>query len=133
MTPKNVAIIGAGNLGSRHLQALALTDIPLAVQVVDPSEKSLDVAKERWQEMPINPLVERVTFHKELDELNGNFDVVIVATSSKPRRAVVEKLLAKNKVRYMILEKVLFPRLSDYEDVGRLLERHNVKAWVNCG
>lgn len=133
MTPKNIAIIGAGNLGSRHLQALALTELPLSVQVVDPSQEALNVAKERWQEMPPNELVEHITFHKELDELEGDFDVVIVATSSKPRRAVVENLLIKNKVRYMVLEKVLFPRLSDYDEVGQLLDRHKVQAWVNCG
>lgn len=133
MTPKNIVIVGAGNLGSRHLQALALTEIPLDVYVVDSSQKSLDLAKQRYEEMPFNPLVQNVTFCKDIQELNNNFEVAIIATPSKPRRMVIESLLIKNKVRYAILEKVLFPRMEDYDEVKHLLDRYNVKAWVNCG
>ena len=128
----NVAIIGAGNLGSRHMQALALTEIPLAVQVVDPSEKSLYIAKQRWDSMPNNCLVQSITFHKHIDELRDILDVVIVATSSKPRQSVVEYLLEKKQVKYLVLEKVLFPRLSDYDEIKRILVDKKVKTWVNC-
>ena len=117
MLSKNIVIIGAGNLGSRHLQALALTEIPLNVYVVDSFQKSLDIAKQRWEEMPFNSLVQSVTFYKDIQELNNNFEVAIIATSSKPRRMVLENLLIKNKVRYAILEKVLFPCLEDFADV----------------
>ena len=133
MTPKNIAIIGAGNLGSRHLQALALTEIPLAIQVVDPSKDSLDIAKKRWEEMKENPLVKSLSFHENISDLNPDLDVVIVATSSKPRCTIVKQLLAKCRVSYMILEKVLFPQLSDYDEVQRLIADKNIKVWVNCG
>ena len=36
----NVALIGAGQLGSRHLQALALSEIPMNIEVVDPFVES---------------------------------------------------------------------------------------------
>ena len=32
----------------------------------------------------------------------------------------------------MILEKFLFPRLSDYVEIGKLLIEKGVKTWVNC-
>ena len=133
MTPKKIAIIGAGNLGSRHLQALALTEIPLAVQVVDPSTESLDIAKKRWNEMPENLIVKNLSFHENISDLNPDLDVVIVATSSKPRCTVIKQLLSNCRVRYMILEKVLFPQLADYDEVQRLIDDKNVKVWVNCG
>ena len=41
---KTIAIIGAGQLGSRHLQALVAVDFPLTVQVVDPSNEALKIA-----------------------------------------------------------------------------------------
>ena len=36
-----IALIGAGQIGSRHLQALALTTIPISVEVVSRSSQSL--------------------------------------------------------------------------------------------
>jgi predicted dehydrogenase len=48
---KSIVIIGAGQLGSRHLQALRLIDEPIRIQVVDPSHESLKVAEERFNQV----------------------------------------------------------------------------------
>ncbi len=128
----HVAIIGAGNLGSRHLQALSLSKIPLSIEVVDSSEESLRVAKKRWEEMPVNSLVQRIDFYTDINGLSSKYDVVIVATSSAPRRAIVEEFLEARKAKYFILEKVLFQRLKDYDEIKSLLNQYGVKAWVNC-
>ncbi len=128
----HIAIIGAGNLGSRHLQALALSKVPLSIEVVDSSEESLDIAQKRWEEMPVNPLVQRIVFFADMNELSDEFDVVIVATSSAPRRAILEEFLKTRKTKYFILEKVLFQQLRDYDEVQVLLSRNGVKAWINC-
>ena len=133
MSLTKVAIIGAGQLGSRHLQAMALTDIPLSLEVVDPSQESLDTAETRYREVPINPLIEGINFYKKISDLNSNLDIAIIATTSKMRRAVIEQLLEEKSVKYLILEKFLFPDLKDYDTVQKLLLKHKVKAWVNCG
>lgn len=43
-----VAIIGADQLGSRHLQGLKTAVSPLSISVVDSSNESLQIAKERY-------------------------------------------------------------------------------------
>lgn len=129
----HVAIIGAGQLGSRHLQAMALTDIPLSLEIVDPNQEALNMAEQRYKEMPTNPLIEDITFHQNINDLYKMLDIVIVATTSKPRRSVIEQLLAQKRVKYLILEKVLFPKLNDYDEIQKLLLKDKVKAWVNCG
>jgi prephenate dehydrogenase len=43
-----VAIIGAGQLGSLHLQGLKSASSPLSITVMDSSEDSLRVAEERY-------------------------------------------------------------------------------------
>ena len=53
----SIAIIGAGQLGSRHLQAIARLTMPARVYLVDPSDAARDVARQRFGEMPANPLV----------------------------------------------------------------------------
>ena len=47
----DIAIIGGGNIGSRHLQAVARIDKPLNIFVVDPSVSSRDLAVERFHEI----------------------------------------------------------------------------------
>ena len=43
---KRIFIIGAGQLGSRHLQALKSSSNSLNIFIVDPSLESLNIAKE---------------------------------------------------------------------------------------
>lgn len=130
----NIAIIGAGQLGSRHLQGLKLTRIPIHIEVVDGSEKSLETARERYEQVAPNPSVDGIRYLSSLDALSSELDLVIVATGSAPRRAILEELLAKKTVRNLLLEKVLFPGLSDYPAVTTLLEEKGLmkKTWVNC-
>ena len=54
----NIAIIGAGQLGSRHLQGLKLAKLPIKIQVVDSSAESLAVAKSRYEEVVTNHKVQ---------------------------------------------------------------------------
>ena len=45
------AIIGAGQIGSRHLQALCKLESPARVALVDPSDESLQTASDRYIEV----------------------------------------------------------------------------------
>ena len=126
-----VAIIGAGQLGSRHLQGLKLASTPLSITVLDNSEESLKIARERYES--VVAIGEKdVQFVKKIDDLPGALDLVIIATGANPRAAIVKSLLAHSTVRYMILEKVLFIKLSDYEEISALLNEKDVICWVNC-
>ena len=53
-----IGVIGAGQLGGRHLQGLARLSLPCEIDVVDPSPVSLDSARKRFSEIPpIRPLI----------------------------------------------------------------------------
>lgn len=126
-----VAIIGAGQLGSRHLQGLKLASSPLAITVMDSSQESLIVAKERYE--AVQQVGEKsIEYVSAIEDLPDYLDLVIIATGAKPRAAIIRNLLSHSSVRYMILEKVLFPRLSDYDEIESLLGIKNVVCWVNC-
>lgn len=127
----NVAIIGAGQLGSRHLQGLKCAASPLAITVVDSSIESLRVAKERYEAIPA--VGEKViNYATSIPELPTELDLVIIATGSKPRAAIINSLLNLATVKYLVLEKVLFPILSEYQEIANLLKTKNVRCWVNC-
>jgi predicted dehydrogenase len=124
----NILIIGAGQLGSRHLQGVLKVNTPLAVFVLDPSEESLLIAKQRADEINHNHPIKYVT---EWTELPSEFDIVIIATSSNVREKIIFQLAENYKTKYLILEKVLFPEVKSYKRVKELLENHNIKTWVN--
>ena len=127
-----IAIIGAGQLGSRHLQGLSRLSVDCEIDVVDPSSTSLEVARQRFEEMPNNKAVRCVRYHTAIDFLPKDLDFVVIATSADVRFGVLESLLKHARVRLLLLEKVLFQRVSDYAQAQELLRQHGVKAWVNC-
>ncbi len=125
-----VVLIGAGQLGSRHLQGLARLQHPARITVIDPSAKALEVCRERVAEIE-GWNRHTYSFQMEMNDLQ-DADVAIIATNADVRRTVIETLLSTIQVRYMLLEKVLFQRVSDCIEVGRLLNERGVKAWVNA-
>ncbi len=126
------AIIGTGQLGSRHLQALAKSSFSVRVEVVDPSNRSLKTAKRRFEEMPLNKNIDGVDYFTSLDSLSSKIDLCIIATTSDTRAKVTRELLQKREVGYILFEKVLFQSIPEYEEISKLLKRYNVRSWVNC-
>ena len=49
-----IAVIGAGQLGSRHLQGLKLSKLNLEYWVVDNNSNSLQIAQQRYEEGEVN-------------------------------------------------------------------------------
>lgn len=126
----NIAIVGAGQLGSRHLQALKVVRHPLKIQVIDPSELSLKVAKERYDSVP-SEKDHKISYSTHFEPSSG-IDIAIVATNSNVRRKALDSLFNASLIKNLVLEKLLFNNRKDYEEVGDKLTQTGTKAWVNC-
>lgn len=125
---KKCLIIGAGQLGSRHLQGLIKNLDQLEIYVLDPSENSIKIAQEKEREIVhIHTLV----YTKTWETLPNYFDLVIIATNANVREKVINNLLQNHKVIFLILEKVLFQELAAYQRVHELLVQYNVVTYVN--
>lgn len=121
-------IIGAGQLGSRHLQGLLKIEESQIIYVLDPSSQSLEVAKERANQLEHSTEIIYVNSWESLPE---EFDLVIVATAASVRAAIVKKLLTAHKVNNLVLEKILFQDLQSYSEIKDLLEKTKTPTWVN--
>jgi len=124
----NALIIGAGQLGSRHMQGLLKLKDPINVFIVDPSLSSLEIAASRAKEIDHQ---HDLHFSTEWNELPNSFDLVIVATNSNVRAEIIIKLLNNYIIKYLILEKVLFQNIESYKIISDLLFKNSVKVWVN--
>jgi len=130
---KKIFILGAGQLGSRHLQALKNIKDSLDIYVIDPSEKSLNIAKERYESIKTtdNNTLSYKDSINDIDNL-AIIDIVMIATSSNVRSQVTIDLLNKFSVKTIIFEKILFDKKDDYFTINKLLKAKNVKAYINC-
>ncbi len=127
-----IALIGAGQLGSRHLQGLAKSsNIEIMIEVVEPFEKAREVAKQRYDEMESNLKIHTVDFLTSIEQLSNEIDIVIIATNADVRSNIVKELLRTKRVKNLILEKVLFQKVEDYSEILNLLEKTLTKCWVN--
>lgn len=127
----NVVLIGAGSIGSRHLQALSGLGSDWEIAVVEPNPEATSVAKSRYLEVA-QESSPAPTYHSSLDDLSKSIDVCIVATSASGRLDLVRDVLACRKCRYMILEKVVFQSEEDFAVAEELFRAHGVQVWVNC-
>ena len=128
----NILLIGAGNIGSRHLQALKAVNIPLNITVIDPNPDSLKIAEERYSSMPLGHHEHTIQYLQNYDNVKGDYDIAIIATHSNNRRMIIEQIITKFRIKSFILEKILFDKKEDYSLIKELLDKHNCQAWVNC-
>nr|XP_006823241.1 PREDICTED: uncharacterized protein LOC100367900 [Saccoglossus kowalevskii] len=149
----SVLIIGLGNIGSRHLQALAKMEFAVDITCVEIRGASLERARKIYEAEPkIHPQPTVKYYKSVVDIVKGKtFDICIIATCSDVRRMNIETVLERFKVKYMILEKnvsyiahilvtnslgiyiqVLFQTADDHFKVRDLLVKHGVHAYVNA-
>jgi predicted dehydrogenase len=129
---KSVYIIGAGQLGSRHLQALKFVKVPLKICVIDPNPESLKTAQSRYDSIESTEIQHEIAYSNSIPKAGDEVDLAIIATNSDVRSQVIKTLLKSKKVNYLILEKLLFNKKKDYGEIQKLLNSVNCTAWVNC-
>jgi predicted dehydrogenase len=127
----DIAIVGAGGIGSRHAQGLARLDTACRVHIVDPSSESRSMTRDRWADIAGG--TEALIESESVEELAGmSLDLAIVATTARHRLNATETLLGSCHVDSLLLEKVLFQRDGAYDTMRDLLCENDTTAWVNC-
>ena len=128
----NILIVGAGQLGSRHLQSLSNLNSQYSVHVVDPSRESLLIAEERYNQVA-SMESPKVNYFQSMQEIKlDSVKVAIIATSAGVLLAAIKQMLNSFDVDKLVLEKVLFQSNQQLFEAQELLKEANVDTWVNC-
>lgn len=129
----NVAIVGCGQIGSRHLQALANLEEEATIYLVDSFPASLSVAHERFGEVWDESKNSMIHLKKmdRIESIDKKIDVAIISSNSAERARLTEDIINHASPKYLILEKFLFQRGSEYDVVKAVIEKNRVKAYVN--
>jgi hypothetical protein len=128
----NILLVGAGQLGSRHLQSLKKCETPNRIYVVDPSKDSLQVAQARFEQIETS-VKHEASYHGSIEEIGErSFFLVIIACNSNHRYKIANEVLEALSVDFMLLEKVLFNQLDQYYSFLEIAKNSTTKMFVNC-
>ena len=127
----NIALIGCGKIGSRHLQSLIKLNYKTNIYLVDPKSESINVSLNLIEnELEQNSKIS-VKSCSKLDEIPSGVDFAIIASDSKPRFEIFESLMKTKAPKYLILEKLLFSKEEEFSEALKLYKKEDVKIWVN--
>ena len=119
----NVALVGIGKLGLRHLEGMGKSKTPLNISLVDPSKAAIERAKKQWVESY------RLNIgHTLHDTVPSRCDLAIIATTADFRRRAVEGLAEYATVNAWIVEKPIGQSITDIDAVVHIAKN---RAWVN--
>jgi len=130
LVTKKIFLVGCGNIGSRHLQALAKLPYDISVNIVEPNENSRSIANARLREIPENDYSHNYFWHESINRLNDNVDLVIVATPASGRAKLMQNLVEMGNHRFLV-EKMVCQSIDEYKLLMDIFKKSNMKAWVN--
>jgi len=128
---KNIIIIGLGEIGSRHLQALTKCNFLVNISCVDPSYESIEIAKSRVFSSSSDN-VSSLNYYQSFEDIPKKIDLAIIATNAKIRLEALKSLVNRSKVKNILFEKVLFQKITEFEEASSILKVNGINSWVNC-
>ena len=127
---KNILLVGCGNIGSRHLQALVKLPFKVDIHIVEKSNKSKILAKNRLKQIKFNKKNFNFFWYNSVDQLIDTSDLVIISTLSQGRADLIISLL-KNKNKKFLIEKPVCQSKQEYVNLLSQMNLFNATGWIN--
>jgi len=127
---KKILIIGAGNIGKRHIQSI-ISDKQNSynIHIIDTSKNFLNrISKEITE---INNY-KNIKINNNYNDLYHEYDLIIIATTSFKRELIIDFLIKKIIFKNIILEKIVFQNINSYVHYIGLFKKNKIRCWVNC-
>ena len=100
----NLAIIGCGEIGQRHLESVLNLDYKMKIFLIDKSTICLEKCKQiSLKKKKLNSFY----FIESVNEIEEDLDFVIIATNSDHRFSALKELYRYKTPKFIILEKFL--------------------------
>lgn len=126
-----VIVIGTGNIGKRHIQALYKSELDFKIVAYDFIKDSLLSVNQFCISNGLD--VERISLIEDLSLLTEQIDstsVVIIATTASGRMELLEPVLNRRPAA-VIIEKPVVQNESDYLSIQALAAKVGVPIYVN--
>lgn len=124
-------IVGCGQLGSRHLQAMVTLPHVREIEVVDPRPESLALGRQRVAEVPDRQSSMTMRWLSSLEAATRGGDLCVVATQAQGRCQLVRDIVERLGYPSFLLEKIVGQSIREIEELQRFLRERDCTAWVN--
>lgn len=129
---RRILVVGCGQLGSRHLQAAIGVAGITAVDVVDPFPASLEMGRQRVEQVADRQPNIQYRWLTDLAEAEPGGDLCIVATQAAGRAALVRQVAETRGYQRFLLEKVVTQSVAEYDALLALARARDLSVWINC-
>lgn len=128
----DVLIVGLGNIGFRHLQAITNTKLNINLILVEISDNNIKICNDYLNEIGFDSF----KFYKNINDIEiDNLDISIIATCSGIRLKLIENLFQNKKIqtiKNLILEKIIFTNSNDFKKLEDIIEGKLNKNNIYC-
>lgn len=121
-----IIIVGLGNMGTAHLKSFVQGKCKSKIYVIEKDKKNIKKVKKLFVKEKVKNFYLSHKYPK-----NEIFDFAVISTKAKQRLKVIERLLFKNKVKILFLEKFLFCEIKNYRKFSKLYKKKFSKIYVN--
>lgn len=129
---KKLLLVGCGQLGSRHLQAIASLESVSEIHIVDPSPLSLELGKKRIGEISDRNKNIQFFWYNEMNKAVQGGDLCILATQAKGRENLIKAAVDLLGYRRFLVEKIVTQSVAAYGDLLEFCKARSINIWVNC-
>ena len=123
---KSILIIGLGNIGLRHAESIIKKN-EFNLDILDINKNKINSFKKK-----ILGFNKNLNFYNNINKINSNYDLVIIATNSLNRDILIREIIKKTKFSKLIIEKIVFQNIDLYQKYIDIFKKHKIKCWVNC-
>lgn len=127
-----VLIVGCGQLGSRHLQAVSSIPNVREVEIVDPNPESLELGRQRLNEVLVTEPSITFRWLTSLSEATPGGDISIVATQATGRCQLVQDIVDRLGYSVFIIEKLVGQSTDEVSELINFGHNRGLRIWVNC-
>lgn len=127
-----VLVVGCGNLGIRHLQAVAALPMVREIEVVDPKPEALEGGRRFLSDMPKRQSPVSFRWVSSIEEASPQGDLCIVVTHAKGRAPLVCDIASHLGYRAFLIEKVVSQSAAEYDQLLSFSKAKKLSIWVNC-
>lgn len=124
-----ILVCGLGNIGCRHIEAVCKLNTKIKLYVFSRYLDSMHKA----QELFVSCGRQRENFFiiNNLEDFYNNVDVAILSNNSNERYKIFETIVNHKIASNIILEKIIFNKISQFEQAKKLIKDNNLNVWVN--
>ena len=125
----NIFLIGLGNIGFRHLQALMKLKKKANIFLIENNSNNLKQIKKK---IINNNKKLKLYFYSRIPKIDYVIDSAIISTNADVRYSIIRDLIKNNKVKNLIIEKFAFQKKIHFKKILFLLKKNRTRAYVNC-